>query len=429
MSIPRQITLSVLVLIVAAAGWLLYERRDLIFSSAGASVAPSGAASNSPGGHSAGADSGTPGARASGGGGGARAPGGGGRPGGGATMVVAAKVGIDSTGIDVRAIGTADAARSVTVYPQVTGIISEIEFTPGTKVAAGDTLVKLDDADQRVAVDRATVALDKAKEAVARAERLQKSGNVSAVTLSDAQTDVQTAQIDLRSAQLELAKRTITAPFAGTVGLTNLAIGDLVSTSKEITTIDDMSTVTVDFEVPERVAGQMAVGLPVTGTAAALPGETMAGTITAVDSRIGADTRTLKLEATLPNEAAMLKPGMAVTISLSIAGEPRPTVPSLAIQWDRQGSFVWKLDGDKAVRTPVQVVDRQSGSVSVAGGLAENDEVVVEGALKLRPGATVARVDQNGDPIAKPGAPATPPAKTPGDGVPEAGATPKARNG
>lgn len=380
MSIPRQIFLSLLLIAVAAGAWFAYERRDLVIAALGGTSV------------TAGTDGGA--APAAGGGTGGGPPAGsgfGGRSGGsGPTLVVTAPVEMDSTGTAIRAIGTAAAVRSVTIYPQVTGIVSEVAFTPGGEVRDGQVILRLDAADQQVAVDRATIALEAARQAVERAERLSKSGNVTAVALSDAETNQQKAEIDLKSAGLELAKRTIRAPFTGMVGLTDISIGDLVSSSKAIVTVDDMASVTVAFEVPESSAGRVGLGQPVSATSTASPGVTMAGTISAIDSRIDAATRTLKVEATLPNDSRAIKPGMGVTISLALPGEMQPSVPSLAIQWDRQGSFVWKLAGDKVRRTPVQIISRRSGVVTIAGPLAEGDQVVVEGVMKLREGATVA---------------------------------------
>ena len=108
-----------------------------------------------------------------------------------------------------------------------------------------------------------------------------------------------------------------------------------------------------------------------------------------MDSRVDPGSRTLKLEATLPNDADVLRPGMAMTMALSIPGEPRPAVPSLAVQWDRQGSFVWKLDGDVVHRMPAQIIARRSGTVVLAADLAAGDDVVVEGVLRLREGISV----------------------------------------
>ena len=371
MSVLKQLLLSIVLIAIVVGGWIFYQRPEMIFG-ADASEQASGPAA------------------------------GGGRPafgGSGPTLVVTAPVEMVDTGTDIRAIGTAAAAREVVLYPQVTGIVTEVTFTPGSAVKMGRPLVVLEDADQQIAVELATLALSSAQEAVDRAERLSKSGNVTAVTLSDAKTAQQKASIDLRSAEIELAKRTIKAPFDGVIGLADISVGDLVSSSTAIATIADMSSVTVSFQVPERATGEVAVGQDVSATAASLPGVTISGKLSTIDNRVDPTTRTLKVEATLPNEAADLRPGMAINIAFSIPGTPRPSVPSLAIQWDREGSFVWAVDGDAVRRVPIQVVARRSGAVTVAADLAEGSDVVVEGVLRLRAGQTVKRLgDEEGAP-------------------------------
>ena len=164
-----------------------------------------------------------------------------------------------------------------------------------------------------------------------------------------------------------------------------------MTTSKQIATLADMSTAKVSFEVPERVAGRVAVGQAVTATTPALPGQTFKGAVKAIDNRLDPTSRTLRVEAQLPNQADVLKPGMSVAAVLTFPSEARPMVPSLAIQWDRLGSFVWKLDGDVVRRTPIAVVQRRSGSVTVTGDLAAGDEVVIEGVQRVREGSTVKR--------------------------------------
>ena len=103
-------------------------------------------------------------------------------------------------------------------------------------------------------------------------------------------------------------------------------------------------------------------------------------------------TRVFKVEATMEEGIDRLKPGMSVTVMVDFSGEPQVAVPSLAIQWNRGGSFVWTLDGDAARRLPVEIVGRRSGMVIVAGDIAPDTEVVVEGLQRLRDGAKVKRV-------------------------------------
>jgi RND family efflux transporter MFP subunit len=404
MSAIKQILLSLVVVAVAAGAWYVYDRGYLSGAEPTAAGRPGG---------------GPPGGGPPGGGGGR----GFGRT---ATPVVAALVDTDNTSLEVHAIGTVAAARAVTLYPQVSGIVTEIDFTPGTKVDAGATLVKLDDSDQQVAVDRARIALASAQAALDRARQLAKSNNITSVALTDAESAVQKAEIDRKSAQLELAKRTVKAPFAGTIGLTDVTVGDLVNSSKAIATLDDMSTVTTAFNVPERASGRVAVGQQVAATTEALAGQRFQGAISAVDSRVDPVARTLRVEATLPNDANVLKPGMALAIDLSFPGEDHPAVPSLAVQWDRDGSYVWKLDGDTVHRVNVDIVDRRSGTVIVVGDLEPGDAVVSQGGQRLREGARVNVVESDaagGAPEA--GAGTRPPNATDGAGGVDAAATPR----
>ncbi len=375
MSATRQIVLSLIVILIAAAGWYAYDQGYFSRQTAGGG---GGAAVSGP---------------AGGGGGGSRGQGFGGR--GGAVLVVTAPVTSDDTGIDVRAIGTVAAAQEVTLYPQDSGIVTDVAFTPGTKVTKGQTLIRLDDSDQQVALEKAKIALETAQSALDRARQLAKSNNITTVALTDALTAQKNAAIGLKAAQNDLAKRTIMAPFAGIIGLTDIAVGDLISSSKAIATLDDMSKVTVTFDVPERASGLVAVGQPVTASTEALAGQAFKGTISAVDNRVDAVARTLKVEATLPNDASVLKPGMALTVAMSFPGKPHPSVPSLAVQWDRSGAYVWKVTDGSARRIAVQILGRRSGAVIVSGDLAQNNAVVVEGLQRVREGSKVTEADAN----------------------------------
>jgi RND family efflux transporter MFP subunit len=403
MSPVKQILLSVLVLVILGGGWWAFQHRALWLGSglqassdSPAGAAPDGATRRPGAGPGAGAG---PGNRRPGGGGNAAVP------------VVAGQVTIDSTGDQVSAIGTLAANRAVDIYPQVTGIVSEVDFTPGGKVKAGQTLIKLDDSDQKVAVDRAKIALDDANAALDRSQKLAQTNAITNVALSTARTIAAKAEIDLQSAQLDLAKRTITAPFDGVVGLSDISVGVLATTSKSVTTLDDISTLTVEFQAPERFAGAIAIGKEIAATADALPGQTFKGKIVAIDSRIDPATRQLKMKASLPNDSGVLKPGMGVTVAFDIPGEPHPAVPSLSVQWDRQGSFVWKLDGDSVSRVGVAIVSRHGQSVIVMADLKDGDTVVTEGVQSLRPGSKVLRSDDGEAASASPGpgaGPATP---------------------
>jgi RND family efflux transporter MFP subunit len=239
------------------------------------------------------------------------------------------------------------------------------------------------------------------------------------VALSDAETAVKMAEVELKTAKVDLSRRTITAPFAGVTGLTDLSIGDLVTNTTVLATVEDLSTMRVEFEIPERWAGRVTEGQALTATAQALPGSSFAGQISGVDNRVDPVTRTLRLQADLAHYAGLLKTGMAIMVSMEFNASQELAVPSLAVQWDRRGSFVWKVADNAVRRTDVAIIRRESGVVVLAGGVAAGDRVVVEGLLRLRDGAKINEVNEtpeivegtpkpNGEPVVAPASDSVP---------------------
>jgi RND family efflux transporter MFP subunit len=413
MSVFKQILLSIVVLAIAAGGWYAWDRNMIPFlprtTVAAGGAAGAGGFPGGPGGFVGGPGGfgGIPGAPAAGGAA-ARAP----------APIVAAAVTLDDDGFEVKAIGTAAASKAITIYPQVTGIVAEVSFKPGQVVTAGQTLIKLVDADQQVAQQKAKITLDAAQAAYDRAEQLAKANAVTAAALSDARTNLTKAQIDYQTSQLDVAKRVVTAPFAGTTGLSGVTVGDLATSNKAITTLDDVTSVLVAFDIPERASGKVAVGQEVMAKTEALPGKTFVGMISAVDSRVDATARTLRVEAKLPNDANVLKPGMAVAITMEFPGEMRPVVPSLSVQYDRTGAYVWRVENNVVKRVAVDVIDRRSGTVIVVANLKAGDLIASEGIQRLRENTRVNVVDDGSGGL--PVAPSTPVAAV----TPESGAAP-----
>ena len=255
-------------------------------------------------------------------------------------------------------------------------------------------LVRLEDEEQQVAVDRAQVALKQAQDTLERSKTLASSRTISNVALTEAETALQMAEIEVRSAQVDLDRRTVKAPFSGIAGLTDVVPGNLVTTSAEIVRIEDVSKIKVGFEVPERWTGRIVPGLPINATAEGVPGRDFAGEVTAVDSRVDETTRTLRMEATLGNEDGLIRPGMAIVVRIDFENEEEISVPSLALQWDRRGSFVWRYSDDAVTRVPVTVLSRRSGAVVVKAELSPGDSVVVEGVQRLREGAKATLVGE-----------------------------------
>jgi RND family efflux transporter MFP subunit len=342
----------------------------------------------------------SPGGAAQAGPGGPGGPGGGPRGGGGrggrALVVVAAPVVMSTINDRLTAIGEGAAAHSVTVVSPAAGTLAALTVQPGQSVEAGAVIGQLDADAEQIAHDRASLSLQDAQAALERVNTLAGANAATTVQLNAAQLAVSNATLELKNAELALRRRTISTPIAGSVGLFQVFPGNTVTSQSVVTTIEDTSHIRVSFWVPERYAGAIAVGMPVAASAVALPGVSLEGEVSAVDNRIDPASRTLKVEARVPNDDGKLRPGMSFSVSMSFAGETFPSVDPLAIQWSSQGAYLWKLVDGKVERVGVEIIQRNSDGVLVKAELADGDQVVTQGVQQLTAGATVRLLDEAG---------------------------------
>jgi len=332
-----------------------------------------------------------------------RGPGAGPRPGGGpvgpggrpgrAANVTTTAVTLATVNDSLTAIGEGTAMSSVTVTSPSGGTLQELLVRPGDRVEAGDIIGRLDAETEQIAYDRARLALEDAQATLARQEELARSSIVAASALATAKLAADTAELELRDAQITLERRDIVAPISGTVGLMQVTPGNYLAAQTAVTTIDDTSTIDIDFWVPERYAAAIRPGMPVTVSAVALPGRSFAGEVSAVDNRIDPASRTLQVEASIPNDENLMRAGMSFTVALQFPGEQYPAVNPLAILWSGEGSYVWKYDNGTATRVMAEIVQRNSDGVLVRADLKPGDAIITEGVLQLNEGMAVNLLD------------------------------------
>jgi len=290
----------------------------------------------------------------------------------------------------IKSVGTARARQSVTLYPESSGFVTFAKLAPDTPVLKGETLLKLDDRDQALAVRQAEVELAEAKRTLTRYFSLNANeANIPQSTIDTAQSNVDLAEIRLAQAKVELSRRQVTAPFSGRIGITDVEIGDRVDTSTVITTLDDRSVLLVDFTVPESFIGRIVTDLEVQARQWESPDDNTSGIIVAVDSRVDSATRAFRARAAIDNSVDNLRPGMAFEIDASIEKGEYLSVPELSVQWGADGPYVWSTEGDRAMRFPVEMVRRVDGRMLIRGELSEGERVILEGIQSVRPGMKV----------------------------------------
>ncbi|MDE4097296.1 efflux RND transporter periplasmic adaptor subunit [Phaeobacter gallaeciensis] len=311
----------------------------------------------------------------------------------GPVRVVAGEVSQQPMNDQVRAIGDGRAIRSVTVRAEATGRIVSTGFVAGGYVSKGDELYHLEDAAEKIAVERARLQVEAAKEDVDRLKQLQKTGAVTAVRFREAELELRSAELALEQAQFDLAQRTIVAPISGWAGLSEIEVGDRISVQDVLTVITDRSHILIDFRVPERAISQLSLGMPMQVVPLANPDQQLVGKINAIDNIVDRHSRTLRVQGQLENEGDTLRAGMAFSVALSFPGEMALAVDPLSVQWSSDGPFLWKIEDSKAQRVAVKILQRNSGSVLVEGPLNAGDAIIVEGVQNIRPGAEVEAVE------------------------------------
>lgn len=293
----------------------------------------------------------------------------------------------------LNAIGDGEAVDAVTVMPQASGTIEQILVTSGQRVKKGDVIARLDSDEQVILRDQAAVALRSATE---RAESYNNLKSFSRLDVLDAQIAREQAELQVRTAELNLKRRDIVAPIDGVIGIIAVSVGDNVTNSSAIVSLDNRAQLLVDFWAPERFAVAVKPGMPVEASSVARPGQRFTGAIDAVDNRVDQASRTIRVRARIDNPDDVLRAGMSFSVTMAFPGDRYPAVNPLAVQWDGQGSFVWQIVDNKSVKTRVRIIQRNSDQVLIEAALKEGDVVAIEGLQRVREGGAVevANADQ-----------------------------------
>lgn len=325
-------------------------------------------------------------------------PGGGdGRGGGGPVLVKLSAVDAREFVDAIEAVGTAKANESIEITAKSTETVSAVNFTDGQKVAAGDVIVEMTSREQSADLIAARAQLAEATQAFARVKGLSEKGFASSAQLDAATAARDSAAARVRALESRVADRLIRAPFAGVVGLRKVSVGTLVRPGDVITTLDDVSLIKLDFTVPEAFLGALTNGMTVRVTVAAYPGRTFEGKVAGIDTRVDPVSRAVALRAEIPNPDTLLRPGMLMTVSLLKNQRVVLAVPEQALVPVENKQYVFVVDRERtAERREVKIGARQPGYVEILSGLQRGETIVVEGTLRLRPGAKV-RVAGEGD--------------------------------
>lgn len=288
------------------------------------------------------------------------------------------------------ATGTVLAEQEVNVQAEISGKVVKVGFREGEPVTAGQILVELDGAELKAQFDRAEANLLLAK---TRAERATQDFKVEAVSRNEydlAMASHKTAAAEAALAKAQWEKTRIRAPFSGNAGLREVELGAVVQPGTRVTSLQNLSSLRVEFAVPERQASRVKSGQAVLFTVAGTA-DTLSASVYAVESRIDPDTRLVRVRARAANAAlatrAGVLPGAFARVALPLRGDAALWVPAEAVVQSARGSQVWVARGGVAEPRLFTPGLRTADAVEAVAGLVEGDTIFVSGLMQLRPAA------------------------------------------
>ncbi len=291
----------------------------------------------------------------------------------------------------IQAVGSLSSPQSADLAFEVGGRVAEIDIPEGKPIAKGHLLARLDNGTHRAQVAVAKARLDQALETAGRYQSLQQEKIVSQQNLDDALAELRSAQGDYDAAESALRKTRVAAPFDGIVGLKEVSVGQFVDPGTPVVRITQIKPLDLVFSLPEKNVPKVQVGQKVRATTAGCA-VAFEGVVAAVDPAIDPVSRTARVQASIPNEAGTLRPGMSADVTLEFETVPDAlVVPQEALI--REGGklrvAVAKEDGSFEFRE-VEPSDWSRDKVRISKGLSAGEQVIASGHQKLRPGAKVA---------------------------------------
>lgn len=317
----------------------------------------------------------------------------GGRAAGGGAPALPVEVAVaktDTVRDEIAATGQIEAMQSIELRPEVEGRILAILIREGQEVPQGTALFQIDSTELSAQVAQLAAQRDLAQQDLARTRELIAQNAASAADLERAEAAARGADAQYRLQSTRLARTTVRAPFAGVLGQRFVSLGDYVTTSTRLVTLQTVNPMRASFQVPERYAQELKRGQEVEFRVGAITGRTFAGEVDFVDPVVQLPGRTILVKARVPNPQRLLQAGMFIEAHVVTAVRPQAVVvPEDAVVPLQGATYVWVVADNKVSRRQVGLGVRTPGFVEVRSGVDAGEQVVVGGLELLFPGAAV----------------------------------------
>jgi len=298
----------------------------------------------------------------------------------------------------LNSIGSLSAINGVDVTTEISGMVSSIRFNSGQMVKQGDVIVLLDTSVELADLKSSQAKLKLATINYNRDQILFGKNATSQSVIDTDMAQLQEAEANVESIQAKIQQKTITAPFAGYLGIRQVNLGQYIQAGTSIVTLQALNPLYVEFNLPEENLSDLYINQPIDITVNSQNENPIRGMITAINSKVDPATRNIKVQATIPNGNLTLRPGMFVNVTVWLRQIEKVIVlPETAISYSLHGDAVYVIEPDKsnkkilrANRHYVKVGERRGDVVTILEGVNSGEQIVASGQLKLQDGASVA---------------------------------------
>jgi membrane fusion protein (multidrug efflux system) len=292
----------------------------------------------------------------------------------------------------ISSIGVAEALQGVDISGSESGNVVELLFDSGTKVKAGQPLVKLDTTKEDADLKANLAQIPAAKTDLERKKQLLKSGAVGQSDVDDAQSKYDTLVAESGSLKATIARRTLKAPFGGVLGIRKVNLGQYLQPGDQVANLQDLSVMRLRFLVAQKDYGKIKLGQSIEARFDAYPGEVFKGEITTIEPSVKYQSGIIPIQAQVPNTDEKLLPGMYASLDVLLPGHSKKVVvPAGAVTFNLYGESVYVVDKTAGTVQQVVVVTgaARNNVVVIEKGVKVGDLVVVAGQLKLSNGSKV----------------------------------------
>lgn len=297
---------------------------------------------------------------------------------------------------DSQAVGSLRARQGVVLKPEVSGRIQSLSFGDGQRIQKGQLMVQLDDTLQQAQLKQAEASAAIARTNLQRSRELAAQNFVSQSAVDQNAAALEVAQAQVALAQAQISRMKILAPFDGITGIRSVSVGDYVKDGADLVMIEDVSSLWVDFRLPERYLSRLKPGQSVEVVLDAIPDRKFKAQVDAIDAQLDANGRSVLVRARMPNGDGRLRGGMFARVrAVFDARDKALVVPEEALVPLGNRQVVFKVadgagGGKVAQRAEVKIGMRVPGRVEILEGVTAGDVVVIAGQARLMRGENLA---------------------------------------